>query len=249
MAGGARFLPVNPVNRDNGAAFPMKIDVVSDTVCPWCYIGKRRLERALSVMAAPAPEIAWHPFQLNPDMPAGGMDRKDYLAIKFGGAWRAERVYGMISRAAEAESMILDFAAVARTPNTVDSHRLIRHAGEAAGPEAQNAVVEALFRAYFEAGEDIGDRAALARVAGACGLDEDAARDWLDSGAGAGAVRDRDRRFREAGVRGAPLFIVDGRYAVSGAQDPEVFRQVLSAAAENRAAGGAPEADAARLAL
>ena len=209
----------------------MKIDVVSDTVCPWCYIGKRRLEKALACADRPAPEIAWHPFQLNPDMPPGGMPRGQYLALKFGGARRAERAYATVTQVAAAECPDVDFAAIERTPNTLDSHRLIRYAAETGGAEAQGAAVEALFRAYFEAGEDIGDPAVLARVAGACGLEEDAARAWLDSGADADIVRDADRRFREMGVRGVPFFVVDGHYALSGAQEPAMFRQVFDAAA------------------
>ena len=208
----------------------MKIDIVSDTVCPWCFIGKRRIEKALSGPDAPKPEIAWHPFQLNPDMPAGGMDRSTYLAMKFGGPARALRTYAMIADAAASEDLHLRFDAIRRTPNTVDSHRLIDYAAERG---AQDAVVEALFRAYFESGADIGDRTALAEIAEACGLDGAAARAWLDGDSGAEQVRDRDRRFRAMGIQGVPFFIVDGRYAVSGAQDAEVFRQVFAAADRN----------------
>ena len=210
----------------------MRIDIVSDTVCPWCYIGKRRLEKALDGVDGPGPGIAWHPFQLNPDMPPSGMPRRDYLEFKFGGPERAGRAYEAVTRIAAAECPEADFAAIGRTPNTLDSHRLIRYAAETAGAAAQGAVVDALFRAYFEAAEDIGDPAVLGRVAGACGLDGDAVRAWIESGEDAELVLEADGRFRAMGLRGVPLFIVDGRYALSGAQEPEVFRQVFAAARE-----------------
>lgn len=216
----------------------MRIDIVSDTVCPWCYVGKRRLERALAASDIGEPEIVWHPFQLNPEMPAGGMERAAYMAAKFGGTARARRAYRMVEEAVASENLSIDFDSIPRTPNTLDSHRLLHYA---AGRGVQTAVAEALFQAYFEAGADIGDTATLAAVAGACGLDSQAARDWLDSGADAEFVRDRDRRARAMGIQGVPCFIVDRRYAVSGAQDPEVFRQVFSAAACGRP-GGAPAA-------
>lgn len=205
----------------------MKIDIFSDTVCPWCYIGKRRLERALAEPGAPGAEISWRPFQLNPAMPAGGMDRAEYLAWKFGGAGPARRAYGAVREAAEAESLPIRLDAIARTPNTLASHRLIHYA---AGRGAENTVVDALFRAYFVEGVDIGDAAALAAIAASAGLDGDAARAWLESGEDGALLADRDRRAREMGVRGVPFFVVAGRYAVSGAHDPEIFRRVFAAA-------------------
>lgn len=206
----------------------MKIDVFSDTVCPWCYIGKRRLERALAEPGAPGADISWRPFQLNPAMPEGGMDRAEYLAWKFGGAGPARRAYGAVREAAEAESLPIRLDAITRTPNTLASHRLIHYA---AGRGAENAVVDALFHAYFVEGVDIGDTAALAAIAAAAGLDAAAARAWLDSGEDGALLADRDRRAREMGVRGVPFFIVAGRYAVSGAHEPEIFRRVFAAAA------------------
>lgn len=206
----------------------MKIDVFSDTVCPWCYIGKRRLERALAEPGAPGADISWRPFQLNPAMPEGGMDRAEYLAWKFGGAGPARRAYGAVREAAEAESLPIRLDAITRTPNTLASHRLIHYA---AGRGAENAVVDALFHAYFVEGVDIGDTAALAAIAASAGLDAAAVRAWLDSGEDGVLLADRDRRAREMGVRGVPFFIVAGRYAVSGAHEPEIFRRVFAAAA------------------
>ena len=206
----------------------MKIDIFSDTVCPWCYIGKRRLERALAEPGAPGADISWRPFQLNPAMPEGGMDRAEYLAWKFGGAGPARRAYGAVREAAEAESLPIRLDAITRTPNTLASHRLIHYA---AGRGAENAVVDALFHAYFVEGVDIGDMAALAAIAASAGLDAAAVRAWLDSGEDGALLADRDRRAREMGVRGVPFFIVAGRYAVSGAHEPEIFRRVFAAAA------------------
>ncbi len=213
----------------------MRIDVVSDTVCPWCYVGKRRLERALDGLDGPTPEIVWHPFQLNPDMPAGGMDRATYLALKFGGEGRAAEVGRTITEAAATEGLTYDPGAIERTPNTLDSHRLIYYAGRNGDAGAQTRVVEALFHAYFEAGTDIGDTAALVEVAAACGFDAAAVRAWLDSDADAELVREQDRRARAMGIQGVPFFVFAGRHALPGAQDPQIFRQVLSAARENAA--------------
>ena len=153
----------------------MKIDIVSDTVCPWCYIGKRRLEKALACADRPAPEIAWHPFQLNPDMPPGGMPRGQYLALKFGGAQRAERAYATVTQVAAAECPEVDLAAIERTPNTLDSHRLIRYAAEAAAPKPRARRSRRFSAPISRRGRISATPLVLARVAGACGLEEDAA--------------------------------------------------------------------------
>ena len=208
----------------------MRIDVVSDTICPWCFIGKRRLERALSMEPGLEPEIVWHPFQLNPEMPPGGIGRSLYLEMKFGGPTRAREVYRVVHEAAASEGLTFDLEAIARTPNTLASHRLIHHAGRHG---RQQGVVEALFRAYFQRGEDIGALAVLAAVAEAAGLDAEAAEAYLTSDADADFIRARDQQARALGINGVPCFIVDGRYAISGAQDPEVFQQVFAVARQD----------------
>lgn len=214
----------------------MRIDIYSDLICPWCFIGKRRLERALA--ARPGLEVAlnWRAFQLNPDMPPGGMERGAYLAAKFGGAERAARVYDAVLTAAAGEGLGIDFDAIRRTPNTLQAHRLIRFAP--AG-EAQERVVEALFHAYFRHGRDIGDTETLIAVAAEAGLDAAAAREFLQSDRELAAVRAEDLRARTMGINGVPCFILDDRYALSGAQEPETLFAFLDLGRESAPAPAA----------
>ena len=202
----------------------MQIDVFSDTICPWCFIGKRRLERALAARPQPGLEIRWRAFQLNPDMPPGGMDRQDYLAAKFGGAQGARQVYDRVRAAGESEGIAFAFEAIGRTPNTIDSHRLIRLAQDS---DRGDQVVEALFKAYFLGGEDIGDREILVAAAAASGMDAQDVRAFLESDAGADAARTEDARAREIGIQGVPTFILGGKYSLSGAHEPEVLFQLF----------------------
>ncbi len=228
------------------------VDIVSDTVCPWCYVGKRRFEEAL---ARRPPDldvfVGWRPFQLNPDMPPEGMDRKSYLAAKFGGDERAEHIYSAIREAGASTGLDFDFGRMARQPNTLDSHRLIDRAGRAAEdsggrPGLQDAVVERLFRACFIEGRDIGDRETLVELAADAGMDADETRAYLDSDEDAERIRQEDLMARQMGIQGVPCFIVNRQYAVSGAQDPAVFlkafEQVLEA--EEAAAKSAEPAPA-----
>ncbi len=202
----------------------MKIDIVSDVVCPWCYIGKRRLERALAQCPDLAVDINWWAFQLNPDMPPGGMERESYLAAKFGSAEQAEQIYAAITEAGVDEKIDFRFERIKRTPNTIDAHRLIRFAGEKG---RQDELVEVLFRGYFEEGVDVGNRERLAEAAADAGLDADEVRAYLASGDGLDAVQIEDLGARRMGVTGVPSFIVDRQYAISGAQAPEVFLRVF----------------------
>ncbi len=210
----------------------MLIDIISDVVCPWCFIGKRRLERALAARPDFDIEIAWRPFQLNPDMPPEGMDRAAYLAAKFGSPAQAAHIYDEIARAGTDEGIAFAFDRIERTPNTIDAHRLIRLAGENG---CQDRVVELLFLRYFEAGADIGEVESLVEIAVEAGLDDGMTRAELESARGLDAVRLADLKVRRMGVAGVPCFIVDGRYAVSGAQAPEVFIPVLETAAAQQA--------------
>ncbi|MGE0255622.1 MAG: DsbA family oxidoreductase [Alphaproteobacteria bacterium] len=206
----------------------MLIEVYSDTVCPWCFVGKRRLERTLAMRPGLSVEVRWRPFQLNPDMPRQGMARDTYLALKFGGAARARQIHAMIARSGREEGIDFEFDTVARTPNTLDSHRLIRWAA-AHGGEAR--VAEALFQAYFLDGVDIGDLRELGRIARACGLDGPKVDAYLASDRDVDAVMAEDLRARRMGIEGVPCFIIDGRYALAGAQEPEAFFPLLDLAA------------------
>lgn len=216
----------------------MRIDIVSDTICPWCFIGKRRLERALAQRPDIQFEIGWRPFQLNPDMPAEGMDRRTYVATKFGGDDRARQIYQRVRDAGAGDGIAFAFEKIARTPNTLDSHRLIRWAGSAG---LQHQVVELLFRRYFLEGGDIGDRAVLTAVAAEAGMDAELVARLLDEGADLDLVREEDKVARDLGIQGVPCFILERKYAVSGAQDPDVFLQVFDRVQEELAAAPAAE--------
>lgn len=208
----------------------MRIDIFSDTICPWCFIGKRRLERALAERPQPGLTIRWRAFQLNPDMPAAGMDRQQYLATKFGGADNAERVYATVRQAGQQENIPFAFDRVGRTPNTLRSHQLLTFA---ATQGDQDPVVERLFNAYFLEGQDIGEIEVLVQAAAEAGLDAAAVRDYLENDRGLAEAFDEDRQAREAGIQGVPTFIVNGRYALSGAQEPEVLFQLFDLARED----------------
>jgi predicted DsbA family dithiol-disulfide isomerase len=212
----------------------IKLDIISDPVCPWCYIGKANLDRALERHPDHPFGIEWHPFQLNPDMPPGGMDRREYLEAKFGGRENAARIYARIDAAAQAAGLAIDWSAIARIPNTLDAHRLIHWAGLEG---RQTPVVAALFRAYWREGRDIGAREVLEDIAGAAGLDAAMIRRLLDSDADVEDIRARDAHARARGVTGVPTFIVANSHAVSGAQPPDLWEQVI---AEMRAPPEAP---------
>ncbi len=200
------------------------IDIISDPICPWCYIGKTRLDRALEANPAHDFIIQWHPFQLNPTMPPQGMERREYLETKFGGQEAALKVYGQIDQTARDMGLELNFAGIKRTPNTLDAHRLIHWAGIEG---CQNAVVDRLFKAYFMEGRDISDASVLVRIASAAGMDGDATRRLLESDADCENIRSRDAKSREAGITGVPAFIIDNHYVVNGAQPTEMWDRVI----------------------
>lgn len=211
----------------------MEIDIFSDTICPWCFIGKRRLERALAERPQPNLTIRWRAFQLNPDMPEDGMERQRYIEVKFGGSVNAQAVYDQVRAAGESEGIDFAFEAMKRTPNTIASHRLIRHAADSGH---QDAVVQALFDAYFLRGEDIGDLEVLTAAAEVGGLDAAAARAFLESDAEAQDVRAEDQAARQAGISGVPCFIFNGHHALAGAHPPEVLHQLFDLAMQEEAA-------------
>ena len=203
----------------------VKLDIISDPICPWCYIGKTLLDRALEAEPEHPFEIEWHPFQLNPDMPLVGMDRRAYLEGKFGGKEQAVKVYGQIDQHARDIGLELDLGAIKRTPNTLNAHRLIHWAGI---EQRQSMVISALFRAYFKEGRDIGDVEVLADLADTCGMDAALVQRLLATDEDLEGIREKDAGFRKMGVNSVPTFIIAGQHAVPGAQSVEVWRKVIT---------------------
>jgi predicted DsbA family dithiol-disulfide isomerase len=202
----------------------IRLDIFSDPICPWCYIGKTLLDRALESRPNHPFSVEWHPFQLNPDMPAEGMDRRAYLEGKFGGKQQAVEVYGRIAEAAKAAGIEMDFAAIQRTPNTLNAHRLIHWAGLEG---RQNAVVAALFRAYFKDGRDIGHTDTLVDIAKVCGMDPKATERLLATDADCADLTARDTDARQKGVTGVPAFLIAQQYMMPGAQPVETWQNVI----------------------
>ncbi|HVZ07429.1 DsbA family oxidoreductase [Rhodopila sp.] len=203
-----------------------RIDIVSDAVCPWCYIGKRQLERALAQLAQEGLtfSVHWNPFQLNPDMPKEGRDRTAYRIWKFGSAEQAAALDARITEAAAGVGLDFRTDLMTRTPNTIDAHRLVWFGGRKG---VQDAVMEAVFKAYFTQGRDIGDREVLADCAAEAGLDRAEAATFLASGLADREMRAADQAAREAGVNGVPAFFLDGYGLFSGAMPAETIASAL----------------------
>jgi len=202
----------------------VKLDIISDPICPWCYIGKTNLDKVLAETPDHPFTIEWHPFQLNPDMPAGGMDRTAYLEGKFGGKDGAVRAYAPVVEHAEKTGATINFDAMKVTPNTIDAHRLIHWAGI---EHRQSYVVDLLFKAYFVDGRDIGDHEVLADIADTAEMDAAMIAKLLASNADIADIRSRDAHSRKMGVQSVPTFIVANQHAVPGAQPPEMWAQVI----------------------
>jgi len=197
----------------------MRIDIYSDIVCPWCYVGKRRLERALTSVGSDV-HVIWRPFQLNPTMPSDGMDRTTYLKAKFGSLEAFGRMEEQLLAAGTDEQIPFAFKKIQLTPNTFAAHRLVWHAAQQG---KQDEVVEALFRSYFVEGENIGDLKTLAHAAAEAGLDRTGIEKFLASEKGVVEVKAEEAVGRRLGIRGVPYFVLNGRVAISGAQPPNVF--------------------------
>jgi len=209
------------------------LDILSDPVCPWCFIGKTNLDRALERAGDHPFTIEWHPFQLNPDMPREGADRKTYLEQRLGGPARAAAAYANVLDHAKRAGVTLNLEGMARIPNTLDAHRLIHWAGLEG---AQTRVVSALFRTYWQDGRDIGDAEVLCDIADDCGLDAAVIARLLASDADRADIMERDAHARRQGVSGVPTFIVGRRHAVSGAQPPELWDRVIAEIRDQQAA-------------
>lgn len=216
-----------------GEATPtMQIEIYSDVACPWCFIGERRLARALAARPEIRAEWHWRPFQLQPGMPEGGIPWAEFAERKFGGLERAGAAFGQVIAAGEEEGITFDFVRMPKAPNTRDAHRLIRHAAER-GREWP--VAEGLFAAYFSEARDITDREELVAIAAAAGLDADEARSFLASDAGVAAIDASQGEAHERGVQSVPLFVFNGRYALAGAHQLEVFHEVFEVVAKEYA--------------
>lgn len=214
----------------------MLVEIYSDLICPWCFIGKRRLERAFAQRPRLVVDQRWRPFELNPDMQPAGMDRMAYLAAKFGGVERARQVYAVVEETAARDGINLSLSRIRRTPNTFDAHRLVRYATRWG---LADALTDRLFDAYFIGGLDIGDRDVLAVKAVEVGLDEDHVRCFLDSDDEAALVRAAEATARQMGIQAVPSFVFDRRYALSGAQEPAAFLPLLDLAVDEQPALGA----------
>ncbi len=210
------------------------VDIISDTVCPWCYIGKRRFEQAVALRPDYEFQIGWRPFQLNPDMPAASMTRQEYLKAKFGGVDRADRVYEAVTTAGEEVGLAFDFRGIPQQPNTFDSHRLVRWS-ESAG--VQDAVVETLFQRYFIDEVDVGDQSALVEIAKSCGMDGALVRELFERDADRDLVMAEEGIARRMGINGVPCFVIDHKYAISGAQEPSVLTHVFDLALQDKVPG------------
>jgi predicted DsbA family dithiol-disulfide isomerase len=197
----------------------LTIDVISDVICPWCFIGKRRLEKAIAAADVQV-SVRWHPFQLNPTMPKEGISRKEYRTRKFGSWERSLELDAKVIAVGESEGIHFAFDKSERTPNTVDAHRLIWLADQ---HDCQDAVVEELFRAYFTEGQDIGNQQTLIDVFAESGLDRQFAETMFNSEAGLEVIAQAGERSRRHQVEGVPFFIINNAITLSGAQSPETF--------------------------
>lgn len=207
----------------------IRLDVVSDVICPWCYIGKRRLEKALAELQPEFDvQVSWLPFQLNPDMPAEGVPRAEYRRAKFGSLEKSQALDARVAGEARGEGLEFAFERMQRTPNTFLAHRLIDLAQREGCGEA---VVEAVFHAYFLEARDTGDREVLLGIAAAAGLQREAVEAALADEAGAARLAGEERSMRELGISGVPFFIIDRRFGVSGAQPPEALVDAVRQAA------------------
>lgn len=202
----------------------VKLDIMSDPICPWCYIGKTNLDRALEQRPDHPFLITWHPFQLNPDMPKEGMDRREYLETKFGGKDGAIKAYAPVVEHAEKAGLKINFEGIEKTPNTLDAHRLLHWAGIEGH---QTPVVDALFSAYFVEGRDIGDPEVLADIADSSGMDASVVRRLFNTDEDTREIVERDAAARGMGVNSVPTFIVASQHAVPGAQPTELWLKVL----------------------
>ena len=211
------------------------VDVVSDVVCPWCFIGQKRLDKAIATADVDV-HVRWRPFQLDPTIPPGGMDRRQYMLGKFGSEERIQQIHARIEPLGEAEGIHFAFGAIKVAANTLDAHRVIRWAG-AAGEDVQNRLVRRLFQLNFEEGVNIGDHAVLVKAAGEAGMDASVVETLLPTDADVVAVRNEIATASRMGITGVPCFLLEGKYAVMGAQDAATLADAIRQVAQAKARG------------
>ncbi len=215
---------------------PLILEVVSDTICPWCYVGKRRLERALALPGVPPVQVAWKPFELNPGMPPGGMDRREYRSRKFGSWEHSLALDAQVTRAGAEVGIAFRFEKIERTPNTLASHKLLRLAGQYG---RQDTVAETLFDAYFTQGLDIGDPAILVRLGQQAGLPAAAIEAVLADDDVTRSIRDEEAHNHTRNLSGVPAFLLSDRLLASGAQHEDFLADTLRRAAPDHRAADA----------
>lgn len=214
---------------------PVTIDVVSDVVCPWCFIGMKRLQRAVAAAGVEA-QINWRPFQLDPAVPAEGLERKAYMLGKFGSEDKIREIHNRMEPLGRAEGIAFDFDAITVAPNTLDAHRLIRWAG-ASGAAVQGRLAGLLFSLYFEKGQNIGDRAVLVEASREAGMDAAVVEALLPTDAGLEEVRKEIATATQMGVTGVPCFLLERRYAVMGAQEADALADAIRQVSAAKARG------------
>lgn len=212
----------------------LTVEVAFDLVCPWCFLGTRRLRRTLRARPDLAVDVVWQPFLLNPDIPAQGMPRQDYIQRKFGGEERARRLHAGIAEIGAAEGVAFRFERIRRMPSSLDAHRLVRLA---ARQGLADALVDHLFSAFFGDGADLGSLDTLVRLGSMAGLEPLPTRRFLAGGQEAEAVQAENLRAHRLGINGVPCFVVAGGHAIAGAQEPEVLERLLDVAAAEMPAG------------
>lgn len=218
------------------------VDVVSDVVCPWCFIGQKRLDKAIASVGDVDVHISWRPFQLDPTIPPQGQDRREYMMAKFGSEQRIREIHARIEPLGEAEGISFAFDAIKVAPNTLDAHRLIRWAG-AVGEDVQNRLVRRLFQLNFEEGANIGDHGVLTEAAREAGMDASVVETLLPTDADVESVRTEIATASRMGITGVPCFLLEGKYAVMGAQDADTLADAIRQVAKAKANGELERAD------
>lgn len=210
---------------------PLVVDVISDVMCPWCYIGKKRLEKAIKSVPGIAVDVRWHPYQLDPTLPPEGKDRATYLNEKFGGAERAEAAYERVRQAGREEGIPFAFEKIEVSPNTMDAHRLILWSRS---DDLQDVVVELLFKAYFVEGRNLAKAATLVEISAEAGMQSDLVEQLFETDSDLAKLKRQIDQASEMGVTGVPFFIIDGRFALAGAEDPATIAAALQHAEATR---------------